>query len=651
MNDDRESELLSAYLDGQLSGDECARGEDLLATKPAARKLLDELRSIGAALKSLPRQKLGEDLSGSVLLIAQRRKSAESAERTEPDETEKDAMAEPKASVEPSPIYSTIFRRLKNPRLWAWEIVIAAVAVLLMVYYPGRNADSGRQASADRSIAMTTKPSGEPAASPSSEIRAAPAFVTPASAAAQQKESVNLVGSVGVQATTPGETASARKSGEEADKADRLGGVLDNEKPAEERLADQRQNAAINGADSENKERATLQEKLATKTLPSHAFGSVPTGTTAEAQSVEPDSSPASPSAGLIVEGKVKPGAASAGGAAIVSKSMSQIQPAKQPAGQESAEAEKAPVASGGELIVVRCQVAPSVLEGHVFDKILAENAIVWSDEQTEHSAAEDLPARDAIGARSEARSDVPQDKPKTAQAHGQAFRREVNEAVAADEGGFSMAGPVQMVYVEASPAQIEATLKGLSAQAGVFKNVSVASATGESQLAVAVDGVDSRAGLFKAGEAAGARASRSLQSAGNRLQFQTGGDASASAHEALGRARRGPLADVNNVKQATSTDGLQQGIGDDIKKGLPGAVDYGAMIAGRASDVKSTGQLTFDSNSQPSTSTATAQMQRVLFVFEVADEKNAAAGRDVNAPADASGVAAPAADADRSKP
>ena len=44
MNDLPENELLSAYLDGELSAAEQAEVERLLATNPAARQLLDELR-------------------------------------------------------------------------------------------------------------------------------------------------------------------------------------------------------------------------------------------------------------------------------------------------------------------------------------------------------------------------------------------------------------------------------------------------------------------------------------------------------------------------------------------------------------------------------------------------------------------------------
>ncbi len=73
MNDLPENELLSAYLDGELTAAERAEVERLLAANPAARQLLDELRTLRATLRALPPRKLGEDLSRQVLREAQRR--------------------------------------------------------------------------------------------------------------------------------------------------------------------------------------------------------------------------------------------------------------------------------------------------------------------------------------------------------------------------------------------------------------------------------------------------------------------------------------------------------------------------------------------------------------------------------------------------
>ena len=73
MNDLPQNELLSAYLDGELTAAEQAEMERLLAANPAARQLLDELRALSATLQALPQEKLGEDLSRQVLRVAERR--------------------------------------------------------------------------------------------------------------------------------------------------------------------------------------------------------------------------------------------------------------------------------------------------------------------------------------------------------------------------------------------------------------------------------------------------------------------------------------------------------------------------------------------------------------------------------------------------
>ena len=58
MNDNRQyeldDELLSAYLDDELSADERALVEARLATDPAAQQSLEQLRSVSQSVRSLP---------------------------------------------------------------------------------------------------------------------------------------------------------------------------------------------------------------------------------------------------------------------------------------------------------------------------------------------------------------------------------------------------------------------------------------------------------------------------------------------------------------------------------------------------------------------------------------------------------------------
>ena len=65
-------ESLSAYLDGELHGDELARVERLINSNAEYRQLADDLRRIRAQLEQLPRHRLAEDFSSVVLRQAER---------------------------------------------------------------------------------------------------------------------------------------------------------------------------------------------------------------------------------------------------------------------------------------------------------------------------------------------------------------------------------------------------------------------------------------------------------------------------------------------------------------------------------------------------------------------------------------------------
>lgn len=66
-NDDFDDELLSAYVDGELTAAERALVEERLRSEPAAAALVEELRVLSSTIKSLPRQTLGRDLRAGVL--------------------------------------------------------------------------------------------------------------------------------------------------------------------------------------------------------------------------------------------------------------------------------------------------------------------------------------------------------------------------------------------------------------------------------------------------------------------------------------------------------------------------------------------------------------------------------------------------------
>src|SRR5262245_2005648 len=66
-NFELDDELLSAYLDGELTAAARAAVEGRLATDPAAQQLLHELRSVSQSVQALPTESLGRDLSDDIL--------------------------------------------------------------------------------------------------------------------------------------------------------------------------------------------------------------------------------------------------------------------------------------------------------------------------------------------------------------------------------------------------------------------------------------------------------------------------------------------------------------------------------------------------------------------------------------------------------
>jgi len=152
-----ENELFSAYLDGELTAAEQAEMERLLATSPAARQLLDELRVLSSTLQSLPVHKLDEDLSQQVLHAAEQRMLSGQTESGPflPD------------LVPSTGRWQSLARRLSRPRVWIWPALAASVALLLAVLFPEPGARvAPRPAKTDLALAPA-KPHSGPAEEPS----------------------------------------------------------------------------------------------------------------------------------------------------------------------------------------------------------------------------------------------------------------------------------------------------------------------------------------------------------------------------------------------------------------------------------------------------------------------------------------------------
>jgi hypothetical protein len=132
-NPEIDDELLSAYLDDELSPDERARVDARLAADPAARQMLDQLRAASLALQSLPHETVGEDLRESIL------RRAEAAMLTS-NGSETAASAAKTGTTDGAVNLRDSLPRLtigQTRRGWVWAGLAMAAGLLIMVLQPG----------------------------------------------------------------------------------------------------------------------------------------------------------------------------------------------------------------------------------------------------------------------------------------------------------------------------------------------------------------------------------------------------------------------------------------------------------------------------------------------------------------------------------
>ena len=162
MNDEAREELISAYLDGELTAEEQRRVEQLLVDSAEHRQLFEELRSLRASFKILPCYKLPEDLSQRVLrqaeeeLLRDRSASGSSSPAAQSMNT-----APPIDAAQPADAARSndaaggerfVVRAADEEQHWSyrpgwrvifWPAVVVAAAVAMMVLGPKASAMSG----------------------------------------------------------------------------------------------------------------------------------------------------------------------------------------------------------------------------------------------------------------------------------------------------------------------------------------------------------------------------------------------------------------------------------------------------------------------------------------------------------------------------
>jgi hypothetical protein len=134
-NYDRQSELddelLSAYLDDELSPEDRAAVEARLAADPSAQQLLHQLRAVCEAVQGLPQEVVGHDMRESILHKAEHtRQSVATAGLQAAGEHVDASNGQAVTAHDDSPKFS--FGRTR--RGWVWASLAIAAALLIMVF-------------------------------------------------------------------------------------------------------------------------------------------------------------------------------------------------------------------------------------------------------------------------------------------------------------------------------------------------------------------------------------------------------------------------------------------------------------------------------------------------------------------------------------
>jgi anti-sigma factor RsiW len=125
-HDEFDDELLSAYVDGELTAAERSQVEPRLRNDPAAASLVDELRTLSSTIKSLPRETLGRDLRAGVL--------------AEVEQARADLDRHGPATLPMTPID----RRQGIRRGLVWSALAIAATVVVAVFQPADVEQEGR---------------------------------------------------------------------------------------------------------------------------------------------------------------------------------------------------------------------------------------------------------------------------------------------------------------------------------------------------------------------------------------------------------------------------------------------------------------------------------------------------------------------------
>ena len=448
-----------------------------MAAEPRARQLLDELRALSAALQSLPQQKLGEDLSRQVLRVAERRMLTEG----EPD----DAAPSPAA---PMPLVRSLSKRFLSRRTLLWTGLAVAIAVMISIDEHNKKAPLANKevaiARVDHAKAAKTEKLADSKESALSKKLAEAAGPPPS-----------------IQARDYTDKRVAEPAAKLPEERLKEKPAAPTEKSAYGNIAKTAAKPAAKPADREN---------LFAAAAPPAPAPSAPVASAAKSYRV---TSPA----------VIPPAHEMAKGGRALGRGQSYGDESKAGDGPVQLQIEQAaPLGQG--VLVVYCDLTRTAVEKKAFDKLLDANGITWRRQQMQRSKK---PTNGYVAGGLV----VGQDET--------AFKNAAKQQFVTDKSLRRLyeAGDAELVYAEATPAQVAAAMAGLTAQPNVSR-VSVEPSQAElAQQMVPRFALQRRAAGFKAAGGMAGADEKDFGGSAGRYSSMEGLNRQAPEHSQIAKA------------------------------------------------------------------------------------------------------------------
>lgn len=469
-------ELISAYLDGELSPAEKVRVEEQLMDSADHRRLFEELKALRRSLQSLPAETLAEDFAARVLRRAERELLADG---TPVDKSKaKEAAAKPVVVEAPPVVARPVVAERGNRRGLVWSIIATAAAVGLLTFGPLWNRPTHNVSRLNETETAPTTEGAKQQAAPAEQI----------SSPVDDAKAKNGVELGGTPFVAPAPESATFNDHQFKESGNRSGESQSFDSAHELRMRDEAgQKAEANSIDGASRYNASARFSNGSRG-PANAEtapGAVAKDraeherqlATAEKAAAEHDAEPSadgSPSLGKAGIGDVAQafgGGAAGGRGALTMQTREQLQ-----------------LAPSARIGVVTLDVKREALAGKFFDQLLARHDIrvelARADDEVEQLAREDRKNQitngalaDAIEVQADAGSAAGEGEGGAALRGGQdasddlADRDDASELGSSAEAKHDAAGDehadVDLMFVQATPEQIDALLRDLEAQQG----------------------------------------------------------------------------------------------------------------------------------------------------------------------------------------